>query len=1324
MPKEKEKEIKQDYLERELFIGLGGTGGETLRLLFKQMTENQKKNANYIYFDTEQAKVDEMQSLGIPGFAISNADTVQRVRDSLGKDDGVPDWLPDNREFLNSHCDDGASQCRYKSRLCLARFLKNGASQLKTLLEDMTRPGLGLEKIRLRIVIASSIAGGTGAGTVVQVALFIRKFFRDLGQSPMITGILSLPDLYVDLTNDEVEKSSMYANAYAVIRELNAMNLVSSVSDDEKDGSRAAQMLRGYGTKVNVRIATKSEGTLFDSADPLFAGNPASRPFDLIYFVDKANEKGGILRDIHEYYRVMADIAYTRLYSPMNAAIIAGENNEMNSHLIAPTAIYGGAGFARIVYPYEDIMTYLAEKKLSDDLNALWLYPDSLWDNEVKMEQDAARSYGARWSPRPGQRGKKFRDDINAELREEKTRYAFLGNMIYGQGKSSRLHTYLNAVKKSARSLELPAQSEEDKKNNKDKNKNNKKKLPVDPAALGSSGGAYSVLRDSDFLKKLKELIKFTTPETKSESEDESLYDMLLNTAAQVENLWGDFAASLERAVKGQARRLSAAILPLDGTTAANASPVNLHDALLSRKGIGDVHPLAARYLLYGLQEQCMTNGTVTMNELRQQLTACLKKANLALDPNKQDNDDITIAMAVEETQSHWMTARTEERYAREDYALFCEELEAAIVQALLNADLAVYKRALGDVAPAVDELISLYEGFFRAITPYQSELQQRIYADLNKHDSSGNQTIYVGASSYVKQHYAVDRSVEIALASDPDAVYAAAGAGVYENLERRLRRRMEQKDLAERLGEEAPEEEAFRNMDTVFTGIIKKYEQLLAKCQTTLDTDVMGALINEICAELEISESEIKDSQMQFEQLLRDKIGNLRAKARPMIRFNEENSMKYFAKEEEVKTLDVSKIYCNFGFSPAAAEHICRYFKSDNQDRLSFFRERMLLGKENKFLESPAYNDREILCFSAVHCLQPTQIYHFLEDQADESYYPEYKARVRSGEPTQSPHLDKRWLQCGSMPFISANLELKWRKTVMKALIFEALRGLVSFTVDGNNTRCFVRLEDDELKYLYWPKKEQILTRNVSRLVEYLAEDEERIEEEAMLLDSRIERQKQSLYSYVNTPALYKQGMTKDQLLSLLRADMIVFQRTERAARAAKILKSEDGEMEIDLSKTMGGVLHIAYLMHCSEERLGEDKDYGEELLTAAAEIIDSYALGMYGETHSSDGTLQHKAYVEIYNWAIDKFMAEWIRYASAVGSETPAPAAAPAPAADAAADTANTIRFTSNRLSMENDRPSKARQLDDVPEKLRGSAEYIWLKANWSSKKLDVNE
>ncbi|MBQ3216323.1 MAG: hypothetical protein IJB35_00710, partial [Oscillospiraceae bacterium] len=575
-------------LDRELFVGLGGTGGHALQLLYKQMTEEQRRSAKYVYIDTDQKDINKMEVAGIRTIPISNADTVRQVALSLGNDKDILDWLPREQKFLNSRFDDGASQCRMKSRLTLARFLKEGAPGLKEMLEEMTPPGSTTEKYRLRVVIVSSVAGGTGAGTFIQMALYIRKFFRMLNQKAEIIGILSCPDLYRNVVRNETERISMFANAYASIRELNAMNLATNSCDkiakaNDENASEALKglnHLQGYGDNIKIKLHTKSEGILFDSEASEFKMDESAKPFDLIYFVDRANEKGGILRNVHEYYRVMADVAYTRLYSPMNGLIEGGESNELRIHTLVPTAIYGGAGYASVRYPYEAIVQYLAEKKLLSELDQRWKHLDSLWDAECEQEQDAASAYGGYWTPAPGQRGRKYRDDLDAELTDEKSGFSFLRDMIYSNGSDSRVEDFCTAIAEEASSLGGGS-------------------LPSDPEELKYAGGKFSILRDSAVRDALGNLISIAKGGANVDSEKP--FDALLGLSAQVENNWGELEAAITTAVRTLSYKLSAAILPTTEAAIKSEtrdSKVSLHYALLSLNAKSDVHPLAARYLL------------------------------------------------------------------------------------------------------------------------------------------------------------------------------------------------------------------------------------------------------------------------------------------------------------------------------------------------------------------------------------------------------------------------------------------------------------------------------------------------------------------------------------------------------------------------------------------------------------------------------------------------------------------------------------------------------------------------------------------------------
>ena len=1290
--------------QRELFIGLGGTGGNALKLLYRKMTNEQKAHAKYVFIDTDQGDIAQLRTDGIRSIAISNADNVRQVAESLGENDGVRDWLPNGKtegQFLSSWLYDGASQCRFKSRLCLARFFKEGAHGLRELLEEMTPPGIQTENVALRIVIVSSIAGGTGAGTFIQMALYIRKFFRKLRQEANIIGILACPDLFTGVANNEIERESMYANAYAAIRELNAMNLATSNTDPVKkdkdpEGKLPEGMVRGYGSKITVKLCTASEGTLFDSKDPSFKNNVKAKPFDQIYFVDKANEKGGIMQDLNAYYQVMADVAYIRLYSPMNDHITDGENNEMHAHTAVPTAIYGGAGYAKIIYPYRDILKYLAERRLHEELSAEWMQIDDQWKSYCEREQDIAVANNARWLPAEGAQGVKYREALDKEFAKENSRFSYLKDMVLDTG-ISRAVRFCKEIEAAAASL--PGKGADN--------------MPDDIEELKKLKGECSVLGDYKVQAVLKDLLAITSPveETK---DAKGIYAELQSKVAEVENRWSEFIAALEDAVKHSAQDLASKVIPMTDIAVKthDKGKLSLHYGLLCKNG-NDVHPLAARYLLYGLQDQCLSRGS-SNSKLEEAQKPLLENIKLALDTDRDDDYDRTVEAATNETMGHliWSPGHKKEQ-ALGDYEDFCRALLSNLAQSLKNADKAVVARTFHELTEPVNELVSMYESFFASIKDYKETLSQKVNMDLHRHDTGGTQTIYVGASSDVKEHYAVDNTVIAALSADPNAVYAATGEGIYAKISERMRERIQEKKEAARLGEgvEAPRPKPW-DMNVLFQSILKKYEQLLDEKASTLKTNAIGALINEVCTELDIKISEIGDedhpgNRSQFETAFRKRITDLRAKARPMIRYDAHNTKNYYLEEVTNPILNVSKTYCNFGFSLSARETIKEFFDTKAEDPFAGFRAAMQFDDEAKVLADGAYEDNEIFCFSAVHCLQPTQIYHFLEDQGEDSYYPSYKARMNSGIISDCPHLDKRWGSHGAMPYISANLEQEWRKKVMKALIYEALVGRIICSVGQRGEKYFMRTENSIPTCVCWPKGQPVLAFDISRLVEYLAEDEERVQQYVKQFDKKVEKHIREIYNYARTPALFKQGMTKDRLLSNLRKDMLTFDPS--VAAAEKLVEGEDGEAAVDINRTLGGVLRIAYHLHESETRLGEDKDYGETLLDVAKEVVDKFALGMYGEAQMDGSSTQHKEYIEIYNWAIKKFIEDWARFAAVEKNIK----------CTSAKDGAQPKTARNSRLSEESEvvLPS---DIEDVPAQLLRDPEYTWIAENWKTKEL----
>ncbi len=1293
-------------LKRTLFVGLGGTGGKTLEILYDKMTDKEKEKAKYLYIDTDGRDTQQARAEGIKTVQISNADKVFEVADSLGDADGVKLWAPlekQDAEFMASDLHNGASQCRMKSRMCLARYLKNEAAELKSILEDMTRPGLSTEKDALRVVVVSSVAGGTGAGTFIQIALYIRRFFRMLGQSAQIIGILSLPDIYKDSVKNDNERQSLYANAYAAIRELNAMNLATKPAANQQPMNR----LQGYGDQISIQIDTLSEGTLFNSKKPEFTFDTTTKPFDLIYFVDKANESGGILKDITDYYKIMADVAYSRLFSPMNAAIASGESNELHVHSAVPTAIYGGAGFAKIVYPYQDILRYIAMHHLSDELDSRWTYFETLWNNECAQHRAISLAQGESWTPDPTRRGIKYREDMDTCLNSDKSPFEFLRKSVYSNG-ISRVNAYMDAVTGSVVSIS----SVED--------------LDNDARSLRKLSKPHSILQNVKVSAEISNLAKQCictsfaggngTEEEKQQEQSSNDFDNITSLHSRIGSTWPSLEKLFHESVKTAAYNLALSIFP---TSAAAAelydipkNSISLHYGLLSIKHNGkpiDIHPLAARYLLYGLKNRCPETPVDISASLKSIFRERLEEIALAFDENHNDKINYYVSEAVANNQSRLMFASKKRELAADMFALYCKKAQEAIKNLVSDADKLIIQYALSLVAPHLSKLISEYEKFFEAIPFFKDKLANDLYVERSRHEDGGNQLIHVCASPRVKEHFATIPTVKAALESDPHENYACAGAALFKTTWSKVVEENEGKETFAALIEHNAEE-GLSDLTAAFDSICEEYKRQLDSQDTILKTDVIGAIRNQILVDLGITEGQLAGTpalQEQYNECFKDILKDLAAKARPMVRYNEQNLCKYFTREAEHSTYDVSKVYCYFGIGTQAKTSLAsQYGAPGSTNPLADFAGKMQLDR-NTIQVSAKYSNREIFCFSAVHCLQPTQIYHFTEDTNEESYYPHYKERIRSGNRVECPHLDIRWIRRGCMPYISPKLEIEWRTKVMKALIFEALFGTLYFEIPKNSTqKIFLRFENGGIpKHPEWPAKEKIQTRNISRLVEYLADDEEIIEREARALDEQIDSHIALLSNFTGDPGLYKQGMTKDPILRILRSNFIININQDAS------LSDEDTFNDAfvkDSARTMGGILHVAYLLHKSEEYLGEDKDYGELLLDTVMDILYRYTLNLHGASQTNNSTTLAEEMQDVFSWAMKKFVEEWARSMDTKNGKEPE---------RAETEGSVSVRTVNRLVPIVPGSADKAPDVD-IPKHLMRSAEYNWIKANWVAK------
>ena len=88
---------------RTLLIGLGGSGGEVLSLLYEMLTDEQKLKAKTLYLDTDNRDLKRLRKMGVRSVALGTSDTVGNMAAYLGDEDGVYDWLPSDEENETAH---------------------------------------------------------------------------------------------------------------------------------------------------------------------------------------------------------------------------------------------------------------------------------------------------------------------------------------------------------------------------------------------------------------------------------------------------------------------------------------------------------------------------------------------------------------------------------------------------------------------------------------------------------------------------------------------------------------------------------------------------------------------------------------------------------------------------------------------------------------------------------------------------------------------------------------------------------------------------------------------------------------------------------------------------------------------------------------------------------------------------------------------------------------------------------------------------------------------------------------------------------------------
>jgi len=336
-----------------LLIGVGGTGQKVLVQLKARFIRNYGQvptAVEFLCFDTDQSAeqtqvngqivrlTSDTELINIGGIQTAN------IIRNLDKYQAIGAWITEDKERIpTSAIQMGAKQVRPLGRLSLFWHVETITRKLQSSVQRLTDLKLSFDKKGINVFIISSVCGGTGSGSIIDMAYLTRNVIDKAGidsEFCYINGVLGLPSVFPN-----VDKTGIESNAYATLTELDYF-------------IQNGEWTIDYG---NPRVPTFS-----------FSG---IRPFNICYLIDARNEQGQGLSGLDEIAPMLAEAVYLQISSQVgnannsafdNVRVLTGSTIYHDEGKEKPTA-YSSLGTTSLVFPVTKIIDICAHR-LGHDL--------------------------------------------------------------------------------------------------------------------------------------------------------------------------------------------------------------------------------------------------------------------------------------------------------------------------------------------------------------------------------------------------------------------------------------------------------------------------------------------------------------------------------------------------------------------------------------------------------------------------------------------------------------------------------------------------------------------------------------------------------------------------------------------------------------------------------------------------------------------------------------------------------------------------------------------------------------------------------------------
>lgn len=374
-----------------LILGLGGTGSQIVEKVAQKVKESESEQVSRIGFVVFDTDINDLARIGQANPEIYTVQTSTRntVGEYLGINTNARDnWFPVNEMMNRKTLTEGAAQVRAISRLAFDTTLKSGnLTPLHEAIEQLFRIDKDQEEQSLRVIITSSLAGGTGSGIILSVAMYLANYLKaKFPKAKAITrGFFIQPDVFYKVIPGVEEQQNLQVNAYAAVRELDAFLM--------KGDNTLPEQYR------NLKFEFPRIGA--DGVEPVEA-----MPYDFCFLFDANNKDSGSLDSFDSYIDHAATCIYTQSIGPMSKKSNSREDNVLREVIKNDGRNrYAGAGASRLVYPWQHVRDVTGYRWAEQVLSSQWLQFDDAF-KELRAGQMQQREAGI--AVRETDRGQSF----------------------------------------------------------------------------------------------------------------------------------------------------------------------------------------------------------------------------------------------------------------------------------------------------------------------------------------------------------------------------------------------------------------------------------------------------------------------------------------------------------------------------------------------------------------------------------------------------------------------------------------------------------------------------------------------------------------------------------------------------------------------------------------------------------------------------------------------------------------------------------------------------------------------------------------------------